>query len=130
MRMMTCLAIGWTLLILVLCWTPPRHLPMREGGPSFFHMVGGDKLVHAGMFAVFAVLWRRATSPSSAPIIAVSGLALAVITELGQATAIVGRDADFWDGIADVAGVGLGLVVAAWIGGRRQANASVEPVQG
>jgi hypothetical protein len=127
MRWMTWLAIAWTVLILVLCWTPPRHLPMSEGGPSLFHLVGGDKIIHGGVFAVFALLWRRATSPASAPIIAVSGLALAVITELGQATSLVGRDGDLWDGIADTVGVGVGLIVAAWLTGRR---AVTGPVQG
>jgi hypothetical protein len=114
MRWMTWLAIAWTVLILVLCWTPPRHLPMSEGGPSLFHLMGLDKIIHGGIFAVFALLWRKATCPASTPIIALSGLALAVITELGQATSLVGRDADLWDGIADTAGVGVGLVVASW----------------
>lgn len=130
MRTTTWLAVGWTLVILVLCWTPTRNLPMVEGAPSLFRSIGGDKILHAGMFALFALLWRRATSPASAPIIAVSGLALAIITELGQGTSLVGRDADVWDGVADTAGVGLGLVAAAWWGGRRRAPAVVEPVQG
>lgn len=126
MRWMTWLAIAWTVLILVLCWTPPRHLPMPERGPSFFHMIGGDKIIHGGIFAVFALLWRKATSSASAPIIAISGLALAVITELGQATSLVGRDGDLWDGIADTTGVGVGLVFAAWIA---RCATRPEPVQ-
>jgi VanZ family protein len=65
--------------------------------------------------------------PASAPIIAVSGLALAVITELGQATSLVGRDASLGDGIADVAGVAIGLIVAAWFAGRSNVP---EPLQG
>ncbi len=125
MRWKTWLAVGWTALILILCWTPPQRLPMSEGGTSFFHLAGGDKIIHGGVFAVFALLWRRATSPGSAPIIAVSGLALAVITELGQATPFVGRDADLWDGIADTAGVLVGLVAAAWFSRR---SAGPEPV--
>ena len=58
---------------------------------------------------------RRATSPASVLVIVISGIALAVITELGQATEVGGRDADIWDGMADSAGVVLGLVVAAWL---------------
>ncbi len=127
MRWMTWLAIAWTVLILVLCWTPPRHLPMSESGPSLFHLIGLDKIIHGGIFAVFAVLWGKATSPASAPIIAVSGLALAVISEMGQATQLVGRDASLWDGIADTAGVGLGLVIAAWLARR---TTPPEAVQG
>jgi VanZ family protein len=124
---MTWLAIAWTVLILVLCWTPPTRLPMSEHAPSFFRLAGLDKIIHGGIFAVFALLWRRATSPASAPIIAVSGLALAVITELGQATSLVGRDASLGDGIADVAGVAIGLIVAAWFAGRSNVP---EPLQG
>lgn len=115
MRWMTWLAIAWTALILILCWTPPSRLPMSEEGPSFFHLAGLDKIIHGAIFAVFALLWRRATSPGSAPIVAVSGLALAVITEIGQATPMVGRDGDLWDAIADLAGVAAGLALAAWL---------------
>ncbi len=127
MRWTTLLAIAWTALILILCWTPPRHLPLSETGPSFLQLAVADKVIHAGIFAVFAVLWRSATSSASAPIIAVSGLALAVITELGQATPMVGRDASFGDGIADTAGVAIGLIVAARLARRR---AVAEPAQG
>jgi hypothetical protein len=126
MRWTTWLAIGWTVLILVLCWMPRVQLPISEEGPSLFHLYGGDKIIHGGVFAVFAVLWRRATSPRSVPVIAVSGLALAVITELGQATPLVGRDADLWDGLADTAGVAIGLVLAAWLARRTTAT---EPAQ-
>src|SRR5438309_9242521 len=100
MRMTTWLAIGWTLMILVLCWTPRQHLPASEIAPSFFKAAHLDKILHAVIFAGFSYLWRRATSARSVAVIAVSGLALAIITELGQATAIVGRDASLGDGLA------------------------------
>jgi VanZ family protein len=106
------IAIAWTLLILVLCWTPRAHLPIRETGPSLFSKKHLDKVVHAGIFGLFALLWRRASGPGSLAVIAVSGVALAVITELVQETAFVGRDADIWDGLADTLGVGLGLLLA------------------
>jgi len=105
-------AILWTFFLLVLCWTPSHRMPIGETTPSFFRRFHGDKLVHCGMFAVYAFLWRRATSPVTVPVIAASGLALAIITEVGQATPLVGRDASLWDGIADTVGVGLGLVLA------------------
>lgn len=122
MRTTTWLAIGWTLLILVLCWTPPRHLPASETAPSLFKFAHADKVIHAAIFAGFALLWRRATAPSSALVIAVSGFALAIITELGQATPIVGRDADLWDGLADGVGVAIGLAAAAWLFRRPMAS--------
>lgn len=119
----TRLAIAWTLLILVLCWIPRTKMPLRESGPSFLPRIHADKIVHCGIFAVFALLWRRASGPGSIAVIGVSGLALAVITELGQSTSFVGRDADIWDGLADVTGVCLGLIVALRLERRRAAPA-------
>jgi VanZ family protein len=115
----TALAIGWTLLILVLCWMPKSSMPLREDGPSFLPKIHADKIIHAGIFACFAILWRRASGRGSAGLIALSGLALAVITELGQSTTIVGRDGDVWDGLADTAGVLLGLAIAIWLERKR-----------
>jgi hypothetical protein len=112
MRWTTWLAISWTILILVLCWTPHQNMPFDEGMPSYFHRLQFDKIGHCGMFAAFAFLWRRGTGPSSAAVIAISGIALAVITEVGQAIPIVNRDADTWDAMADCLGVAIGLVVA------------------
>jgi VanZ family protein len=123
MRPTTWLAIGWTLLIVVLCWTPREHLPASEDAPSLFKLAQMDKVLHAALFAGFAFLWRRATSPRSVVVIAVSGIALAVITELGQATALVGRDADLMDGVADTAGTALGLLAAALWESRRVRHA-------
>jgi uncharacterized membrane protein YccC len=106
-------AIAWTILILVLCWMPHRSMPIVENAPSLFYRMQGDKFVHCGMFAAFAFLWRRGTGPSSAALIGISGVALAVITEVGQGTTLVGRDADAWDAIADCLGVAIGLVAAS-----------------
>jgi hypothetical protein len=113
MRWTTWLAIFWTVLILVLCWTPRQSMPFEEGVPSVLYRMQCDKLIHCGMFAAFAFLWRRGTGPSSAALIAVSGVALAVITEVGQGTALIGRDADTWDAMADCLGVAVGLVAAS-----------------
>jgi VanZ family protein len=119
MMMRKMLAVGWTLLIFVLCWMPKSSMPLDEDGPSGFYIPHLDKIVHFAIFAGFAFLWRRASGRGSALAIAVSGLALAVITELGQGTAIVGRDAEFLDGLADFAGVVLGLAVAIWLERKR-----------
>jgi VanZ family protein len=115
----TALAIGWTLLIFVLCWMPKSQMPLREGGPSLLPKIHADKIIHVTIFACFAILWRRASGRGSALVIAVSGVALAVITELGQSTTLVGRDADVWDGLADTAGVLLGLAIAIWLERKR-----------
>lgn len=120
-------AILWTLLILVLCWTPRERLPTSESAPSFLKRIHADKVVHATIFAGFALLWRRAGSAGSVPLIAASGVALGIITELGQGTSIVGRDADLWDGLADAAGVGLGLLIGeirpSWRRAKSEADA-------
>jgi VanZ family protein len=98
---------------------PKSSIPLSEDGPSLLPKLHADKIIHATMFACFAILWRRASGRGSALVIAVSGVALAVITELGQSTTIVGRDGDVWDGLADTAGVLLGLAIATWFERKR-----------
>ena len=123
----TWIAVLWTILILVLCWMPRHSLPMDEGGPSLLNRLHFDKVVHLGIFAVFAFLWRRAFSRRAVVVIVVAGLFLAVITELGQATSIVGRDADVWDAVADAIGVVVGAAfaefLANWLARRVQPGA-------
>lgn len=115
-RRSTFLATLWTALLLVACWLPRRAMSVVEGSPSFLQAIHADKLVHAGLFFGFSSLWSLAYSGRSVAAIAVSGIALAVITELGQATTLVGRDADLWDGLADAVGVALGLLfVRVWL---------------
>ncbi len=106
------LAILWTLLILVVCWAPRQTLPINERAPSILQQIHLDKIVHAVIFAGYSYFWRRATSPRAIGLIAITGVMLAVLTELGQATSLVGRDADLWDGIADSLGVAIGLIFA------------------
>ena len=113
------LAVAWTLLILVLCWTPRGSLPISEHAPSLLHQLHVDKFVHFGIFAVFAALWRRNGGRRATPLIAIAGIALAIRTELGQETTIVNRDGDFWDGLADSAGVFVGLVFAGYLARRK-----------
>ncbi len=109
MKLRLWIAIVWTSLILIACWLPRSQMPVSEGAPSLLKLIHFDKIVHAGLFAGFAFLWRRATSASATSRILAIGLALAVVTELGQATSWVGRDADVWDGLADAVGVLIGL---------------------
>ncbi len=76
-----------------------------------------DKVVHAGVFVVFAVLWVRACVCSTAPglWIALGGVGLAVVTEVGQILPAVGRDASVADALTDVIGLVVGLAVAPFI---------------
>jgi VanZ family protein len=99
-------ALAWTVLVLVLCWIPGRWLGQEAPGGQF------DKLAHAGMFVVFSWLWAWAVAPSmrTARILG-AGLLLALVTEVGQAVPLIGRDADPRDALADSIGVGVGLGV-------------------
>jgi hypothetical protein len=106
------LACCWTLIILGLCWTPRMYLGGEERLHPPFFVPNIDKLVHLGIFAVFSYLWMRVDSPRfRAGRILIVGLALALITELGQTTPIVRRDATWGDGLADALGVVVGLAV-------------------
>ena len=100
------LALAWTVLVLVLCWIPGRWLGREgPGGQS-------DKLAHAGMFVVFSWLWAWAVAPSmrTARILG-AGLLLALVTEVGQAVPLIGRDPDPFDALADSIGACVGLGV-------------------
>ncbi len=109
----TVLAWGWTLLILLACWLPNRHMPVDETRGFHFHVPHLDKIIHATMFAGFGYLWMHAGRLGRGRALAVfgAGLCLAVLTELGQMTEFVGRDADWDDGLADLVGLGLALIV-------------------
>ena len=88
------MAIFWTLLIMTLCWLPKAVVHELEDDSSWFEFPNFDKVVHAGIFVVFAILWARVlSSPRRLLWIALAGLCLAVATEVGQALPVVGRDA-------------------------------------
>jgi hypothetical protein len=108
-------AIAWTLVILVLCWTPDIYLPVKEE-PAYLRLIIPirlDKIVHAGIFLVFAVLWLRGLGGQTRwfPWVLAGGVALAAISELGQNLPIVHRDGEFEDAVADVVGLVLGFPV-------------------
>ena len=87
-----------------------------EEGSSWFDIPNLDKVVHWGIFVVFTVLWLRlGTSRWRYAWVALGGLALAVVTEMVQTLPWIGRDGGLDDGITDVIGVVLGLIVARWI---------------
>ncbi len=105
-------AVVWTALVLLGCWLPGPRLPLPEQGWKLPHL---DKLVHLLMFGGFAFFWLLAGRVDSRRLwtVALVGVALAVITELGQAHPAVRRDPSVLDALADTLGVALGLV-AAW----------------
>ncbi len=118
MRLRLLSAVLWTLVILVLCWTPDVMLPVVEEPNSYlFRVVHIDKFVHAGLFAVFSVLWLRALPAGRARFlwVAMGGAALAAITEIVQNAPIIQREAEFSDAVADFVGVLLGIPLFLWI---------------
>lgn len=112
MRKRTVPAWVCTGLLLVACWIPGRWLHEEETGLDL-GITHSDKVVHGLLFLGFGFFWRRALRVRGRTgwILAV-GLMLAVVTELGQATTFVGRDADPLDALADVAGLLAGLGAA------------------
>lgn len=106
----------WTVVILVLCWTPSTWIEQAEKKTPFYGIPNLDKVVHWGIFVVFTVLWLR-TSPSRRRYawVALAGLGLAAITEIVQKLPQIGRDGSLDDTMTDLIGVAIGLVVARWI---------------
>jgi hypothetical protein len=107
-------AIFWTLAIMAACWLSPRILQEVEKSSSLFEVPDLDKVVHWGIFCVFAVLWLRAYRSSRRYwLIAFAGLALAVTTEVVQNMPFIQRDGNVPDAIADLTGVAIGLLIAS-----------------
>jgi VanZ family protein len=73
-------------------------------------LLGYDKVLHVGAFLLLAYAWRRTLTTPGGTLL-VLGL-LVAITEGGQALLHTGRTADPLDVLADVAGAGLGLLLA------------------
>ena len=110
------MAVLWTLVICFLCWMPGHWVQEVGHGSPWFQLPDLDKVVHWGIFVVFAVLWlRTSTSRRRYAWVTLGGLALAVITELVQMIPAINRNAGLDDGITDLIGVALGLAVARWI---------------
>lgn len=114
-------AAGWTMLILLLTLMPASDIPdtALSGIPHF------DKLVHAGIFAVFVVLWYGALFRASAlsakkgrrPLrpptllagIILIALVLGLLIEIVQKDwKIIHRDFDWYDWLADAIGAFVG----------------------
>jgi hypothetical protein len=110
------MAAAWTVVICVLCWTPGAIVNELEQGSPWFKLPNFDKVVHWGIFTLFAVLWLRTTTSRRRYLwVALAGLALAVITEVGQDILPVGRDGQIGDGVTDLIGLAIGLIGARWV---------------
>jgi len=105
------LASTWTIVVLALCLVPSYWLPMRELELSSSQfLLQRDKIVHYGMFACLSILWMRVRPTWGwTGIVCVGGLALAILTELGQGLPMIGRDPDAFDALADAVGTFCGV---------------------
>lgn len=92
------------------------YAPSGLGSGSFPH---GDKLVHATVFALPVFFALLARLPGAA-VVTVAALH-APGSEIVQARLLAERAGDPWDAVADLVGVGLG-VLAAVVVGRRDAG--------
>jgi hypothetical protein len=117
MRIRLLSAFLWTVTILVACWTPDIYLPVNEQRGSLFGLIHFDKVVHLGIFGVFAVLWLRALPrlPQRFLRIGLVGAALAAITEIVQNLPIVHREGEFEDWVADTLGLLLAMILFYWL---------------
>lgn len=105
-------AILCTLGIFAMTWLP------SPSGPPMFD--GIDKVVHVGSFFVLTLAWRWAGL--DARLMLALGVVLAAVTEYGQGLLPWPRSPEFFDVLADVAGVVLGVAMwpmARWIRERK-----------
>lgn len=101
----------WALVILTLCLIPGSSLPEWH----WFALFDLDKLVHAGMFFVLALLLAQAFRSAQRPrhwLLAAAGIAIAygIGTEFMQGLEAMGRRTDPLDMIAN----SVGAVAATW----------------
>lgn len=80
------------------------YLATGSGPPPFLH---ADKVVHCLMFTLPAVVAGVLRSRALVSILLVHAL----VSEPAQRLLTTGRQMDFWDAVADLAGIGLGLAI-------------------
>ncbi|WP_439555962.1 VanZ family protein, partial [Dyadobacter sp.] len=97
----------WTLLILVACTWPGKDLP---SAPT----VGFDKIVHAGLFIVWITLWLL-VYPEKARFFVILGMAYGLGLEFYQQLLPFDRTFDWWDAVADAAGVLMGYLFVTFV---------------
>lgn len=118
---------GWAVLVAWSLWTGGPDGPPSWGGLEAwldrFEEAGGDKLVHAVLFAVQGwLLCRTRRAPAAWPWLAgcfAATSAFALLTEAGQ-LAVETRRPEALDAVADVAGAALGVGLFALRTRRRE----------
>ena len=95
------LAWFWTFLILTACTWPGKDIPAAP-------IVGFDKIVHAGLFSVWIILWLIAY-PKKALLLVITGMIYGLGLEFYQQLLPFDRTFDWWDAVADAVGVIIGF---------------------
>ena len=109
-------AVAWTILLLALCLAPSRVIPDEKTFGIRKYIPYYDLIVHFTLFAGFAFNWIRAAgSPLRWVLVPTAGLLLAVGTEWAQGLPYIQRDPSLLDGLADLAGLAIGLAAAVLV---------------
>lgn len=108
-------AIAWAFVILVLCLMPGKALPEW----NWIALLDLDKLVHAGLFFVLAVLLAQAFVSNGAPLryifwACIISIAYGFATEFMQGLDALGRRTDLNDMIANSTGALLAAAHVNW----------------
>lgn len=111
------LFISWSVLILIITAIPGNYLPQPLG---FINLFSPDKIAHIFIFTPFSYLFLGFLLLSNTAkfnkrkyyfFVLFCGIIYASFTELLQLFVIVGRSGNFYDFIADLIGVFLGIIV-------------------
>lgn len=109
------IAVLWTAAILIALGWPSSGLPTLQ-------IEGIDKVVHFGLFFVFALVWMVALPLRPGPrtwTVLLVGILFAIGTEVYQGILPTDRSPDVWDVVADVFGLCMGIMLYHIIALRR-----------
>lgn len=113
-------AVLWALLILALCGMPKNAVPESN-------IIGIDKVVHFGLYAVFALIMivaftkqraYRGLQQRAIPVAIVVGIVYGIVIELLQGTVFATRSPEHLDMIANSLGSMFGLAFFYFIYGK------------
>lgn len=105
------LTLGWALFIVAVCSIPGSEMPD-------FALFSYDKLGHFGVFAILGGLAYLGW-PERIGWVLTAGVAFSWLTELYQGLMPIGRFADPYDALADMAGFFVGWLALRWYGRRK-----------
>ncbi len=121
-------ALVWALLILVLTGVPGAYFPEVK---SFWEWMSPDKSVHIFIFGVQTFLLlipfnEQYLAGRNRLVYRIALLSIAILfalsTEVLQAYVFIGRNGNLYDFIADVIGVGLGLLAYILLNKKKKAK--------